>query len=110
MTDWERGFLYIYKNKVLEKKIGGNKMFSKPRDILLDSLDSILITDSDREMLCFHDNKGVPLFETKMPKQKANQSYGVEKGVFGVTQIGGKKLVLVSNTSIYICNIDVDII
>ena len=110
MTDWERGFLYIYKNKVLEKKIGGNKMFSKPRDILLDSLDSILITDSDREMLCFHDNKGVPLFETKMPKQKTAQSTDNERGIFGVTHIGSKKLVLASNTTIYICNIDVDIV
>ena len=84
-------------------------MFSKPRDILLDSLDSMLITDTEREVLCFHDNKGVPLFETNIPKSKSTQTSN-EKGIFGVTQIGNKKLVFVSNTSIYICNIDVDII
>jgi len=108
ITDWERGLLYVYKNRVLENKIGGTKMFSKPRDILLDSLDSILITDPDREMFCFFDNKGVPLFETKIPKQKSSQSNN-EKGVFGIIKIDAKKLIYASNTSLYICNVEIEI-
>ena len=109
ITDWERSLLYVYKNRVLENKIGGIKMFSKPRDILLDGLDSILITDADREIFCFFDNKGVPLFETKVPKQKSTQSNN-EKGVFGIIKIDSKKLIYASNTSIYICNVDIDIV
>ena len=104
VTDWARGFLYVYKNNVIEKKIGGRKMFSRPRDILLDSLDSILVSDIDKNTFYFLDNKGTYLFETKMPRLKG-QSKDEDKSIFGINRIENNKLIFVTNSSIYICNL-----
>ncbi len=79
-------------------------MFSKPRDILLDSLDSMLITDIDKNTFYFLDNKGTYLFETKMPRLKS-QNKDEDKSVFGINRIENNKLIFVTNSSIYICNL-----
>lgn len=110
VTDWNRGFVYIYKNNKLERKIGGGrKFFTRPRDILLDSLDSILVSDLDNDSFYFLDNKGFLLFETKLPKAKQegkqnNQINNHEKGAYGVVQIENK-IVFARNSSIFICNL-----
>ena len=104
ITDWNRGFVYIYKNNRLERKIGGGrnqKFFTRPRDILLDSLDSILISDLDNDSFFFLDNKGFLLFETKLPKMDKN-THEHEKGAFGVIQIENK-LIFARNSYICIC-------
>jgi hypothetical protein len=98
VTDWFRSFLYIYKNDSLEAKIGGEKVFGRPRDILLDSLQSILVVDSQRYSLHFMDNKGAYLFETKLPYAKKSK----ERGVFGLSRLGNN-LVFASSSSVYIC-------
>ncbi|CAF0996856.1 unnamed protein product [Brachionus calyciflorus] len=103
VTDWQRGLLYIYKSGKLEKKIGERaKMFTKPRDIQLDSLDSILVSDFDSRSFYFMDNKGVFLFESKLPKSKNSKN---EKGIYGVDKIENTKLVFATNSSIYVCNL-----
>lgn len=102
VTDWNRGLLFVYKNKKLEKKIdGGGKLFKRPRDVMLDNFDNILVSDSERNSFCFMDNKGVFLFETKVPKSK-NQN---EKGIYGVDRIENNSVIFASNTSIYVCNL-----
>jgi hypothetical protein len=105
VTDWQRGNLYVYKNGSLERKIRGDnssenfkKIMSRPRDITLDSLDSILVTDLDRNSFCFLDHKGNFLFETKVPKYKGFN----ENGIFGIQKIDNNRLIFASNTSIYI--------
>ncbi len=105
ITDWNRGFLYIYKNNKLERKIGGGrKFFTRPRDILLDSLDSILVTDLDNDSFFFLDNKGFMLFETKLPKD-ANNMIRHEKGAYGVVQIENK-IIFARNSFIVVCNLN----
>lgn len=104
ITDWNRGFVYIYKNHKLERRIGGGrKFFTRPRDILLDSLDSILVSDLDHDSFYFLDNKGFLLFETKMPKPK-NENARYEKGAYGIIQIENR-LVFARNSAIFICNL-----
>ena len=103
VTDWNRGVLCVYKNGLLERKIGGKKYFSRPRDILLDSVDSMLVTDLDRDTFYFLDNKGSLLFETKPPKSK-HATKGEEKGIFGVCRFENS-IVFASNMSIFICNL-----
>lgn len=101
VTDWQQGYLYIYKNEKLERKVGGLKYFSRPRDVMLDSLDSILVTDFDKNSFYFMDNKGVLLFETKVPKTKNPE----ERGIFGMDKIEQNKIIFASNTSIYVLNL-----
>ena len=87
MTDWNRAVLFIYKNGQdnewrLERRV--ESQFSRPRDVLLDSLDSMLVVDMDRDVFCFLDNKGGYLFETNVPKKSTAGSYYEESGVFGL--------------------------
>jgi hypothetical protein len=101
VTDWCRGCLYIYKNGELERKIEDNKkLFIRPRNILLDSLDSILVTDLEKSSFFFLDNKGLFLFETKPPKKQDKS----ERGIFGVARYDNK-LIYATNCSIYICSL-----
>jgi len=74
------------------------KFFRRPRDILLDSLQSILVVDLQRHSLHFMDNKGVYMFETKLPYNKKSK----DTGVFGLSRLGNN-LVFASSSSVYIC-------
>ena len=110
ITDWNRGLLYIYKNNKenvfkLERRFGESAGFTRPRDILLDSLDSILVADLDKDTFYVLDNKGVYLFETKVPKSSKPGSYFEEKGVYGLLK-AENKIIFASNSSIYICNLN----
>ena len=103
VTDWNRGLICVYKNAILERKIGGRKYFTRPRDLVLDSVDSMLVTDLDRDTFYFLDNKGVILFETKPPRVK-NGAKGEEKGLFGINRYENS-IVYATNMAIYICNL-----
>lgn len=114
VTDWYRGVIYVYKNGVLERRIEGpnnnndksKKFLSRPRDIVLDSLDSMLITDLDHMTFCFLDHKGQFMFETPVPKSQASiNSKSLETGIFGVFKIESTKLVYATNCAIYILNL-----
>jgi hypothetical protein len=123
ITDWSRASLYIYKNGCLETKISNNqsnkatnntiksmkyqqtnqrkKLFSRPRNIVLDSLNSILVTDLDSNTFYLLDNKGVSLFDTKLPEfNKPNE----EMSVFGVVSFENK-IAFTTNKSIYVCSL-----
>lgn len=107
VTDWNRGSLYMYKNSrdnvyKLERKIKGD--FTRPRDVLLDTLDSMLIVDMDEDIFYFHDNKGTYLFETPVPKHTSNDSHFKEKGVFGLAKLADR-FIFASNSTIYICKL-----
>lgn len=104
ITDWARDFVFVYKNGRLENRIGGHKLFSRIRDILIDSLDSILVTDTYRRSVFIFDNKGVFIQETKLPisTDKVN---GEEESVFGVCKIDNSKFVYATHSSIVICNL-----
>ena len=129
VTDWNRGFLYVYKNGVLERKIGNvvntfdgsntstpvsnynGKLFLKPRDIIIDSLDSILVADTEQNALVLLDHKGVYQFQTKLPKIKSAHakdrsmmSYN-SNGIYGLSRIENNKLLIATNSSIIICNL-----
>lgn len=108
ITDWNRGYLYVYKNNRdnvyrLERKIESS--FTRPRDILLDSLDSMLIVDLDRDIFYFLDNKGTYLFQTKIPKAINAGSHFEERGAFGLVKLENK-LIFASNSSIYVCKLN----
>ena len=114
VTDWNRSSLYVYKNHKLEKKFGGldKRLMCKPRDMLLDSLDSIMIADNDRESLVVLDHKGVPLFETKLPRIKTSKralmtknGSMVEPGIFGINRIEHNKLLVATNSHVIICHL-----
>lgn len=102
ITDWLRGYIYIYKNNVLEKKCLNKSVFRRPRDVILDSLGNILVTDLDKNSMFILDNKGTYLFETKVPKYKNRH----EKGIFGVVaDTSNNKLIFASNTSVYVIDL-----
>ena len=86
VTDWSRNFIYIYKNGNLENKICGHKLFTRIRDIVIDSLDSILVTDTYRKSIFVFDNRGVFLMETKVPIQDE------EDTIYGVSKVDNTKL------------------
>lgn len=74
-------------------------MFRRTRDVILDSLGNILVTDVDKNCFYILDNKGTFLFETKVPKFKGGR---YEKGIFGITTVpNSNKIVFASNCSIY---------
>jgi len=107
VTDWNRGLLFIYKNGHdevwrLERKVQGELV--KPRDILLDSLDSMLVADLDKDIFYCLDNKGTYLFETAMPKKSASNSLLKEKGIFGLAKLDNR-IIFASNSTIYICEL-----
>ena len=104
ITDWSKNGIYVYKNQLLEYKIRGKNLFSRIRDITMDSLDSILVTDLDRKSILIFDNKGVFINETKLPitNEKINNE---EINIFGVCKIENTKFVFATQTSIYICNL-----
>lgn len=103
MTDWLRGLVYIYKNNVLERKCVNKKAFRRTRDLVLDNLGNILVTDMERHSFHILDNKGNYLFETKVPKQKgAAAAARYEKGIYGCVLVpNSNKLVFASNCSVY---------
>jgi hypothetical protein len=111
VTDWHRGMLYVYKKGELEWKLTAplvnndlrRKNMSRPRDVMLDSLDSLLITDLDRNSFCFLDHKGVHLFETKVPQMDRSES---ENGIFGVTKIESNRIVYATNTAVYVLHLN----
>ena len=100
VTDWARNFIYIYKNGQLENKICGHKLFTRIRDIVIDSLDSILVTDTYRKSILIFDNRGIFLMETKLPIINEDDS------VYGICKIDNTKLVFATNSSIVICNLN----
>lgn len=107
ITDWNRGLLYMYKsgqNDIykLERKI--QSLFTRPRDVMLDSLDSMLVVDMDKDIFVFLDNKGSYLFETPVPKKSKVGGFLEEKGVFGLVKLENK-LIFTSNSTIYICQL-----
>lgn len=102
VTDWQRGHVYIYKNNVLEKKCSNKKLFRRPRDLILDSVGNIIVTDVDRNSMFVLDNKGTFLFETKVPKFKGRH----EKGIFGIVAVpNSNRLIFASNTSLYLLDL-----
>jgi hypothetical protein len=108
VTDWNRGLLFIYKNGRdevwrLERKVVGE--FSRPRDILLDNLDSMLVADLDNDHIYCLDNKGTFLFKTAVPRKSTPGSFLEEKGVFGLAKLDNK-IVFASNSTIYICELN----
>lgn len=104
VTDWLRGLVYIYKNNVLERKCVNKKVFRRTRDLALDSLGNILVTDMDKNCFYVLDNKGTFLFETKAPKYKGGARN--ERGIFGLTTVpNSNKLVFASNCSVYVVDL-----
>jgi hypothetical protein len=71
---------------------------SRPRDVMLDSLDSLLVTDLDRGAFCFLDHKGVFMFETLVPQMSRQER---EAGIFGVCKVEGSRLIYATNCAIY---------
>ena len=107
VTDWNRGFVYMYKNGLdgiykLERKIS-NK-FTRPRDIMLDSLDNMLVVDMDSDCFYFFDNKGHYMFETSIPRITKGDNYFKEIGVFGLAK-QPNLFMFASNSTIYICKL-----
>ena len=102
VTDWSRNFVYIYKNGRLENTICGYKFSTRIRDIVIDSLDSILVTDTYRKSILIYDNRGIFLMETKIPINNENE----DESVYGVCKIDNSKLVFATNSSIIICNLN----
>lgn len=108
VTDWNRGFIYMYKNGLdgnykLERKIVSK--FTRPRDVLLDSLDSMLVVDMDSDCFHFLDNKGEYLFETPIPRVTKSDSYFKEKGVFGLSKLPNM-FIFASNSTIYMVKLN----
>jgi hypothetical protein len=117
VTDWHRGMMYVYKKGELEWRltaplVNNDKMrknMSRPRDVLLDSLDSLLITDLDRNSFCFFDHKGAFLFETQVPAgglRRGGSAVENESGIVGVCKIESNRLIYASNTAVYVLHLN----
>ena len=112
VTDWNRALVYVYKSGKLESRIVGRATggFTRPRDIIMDSLDNILVSDMDQEKFFFLDNKGSLLFETRAPTTTttASKTNTDERGIFGLAKLDNK-LIFATNIAVYICNLVNDI-
>lgn len=99
VTDWSTNCIFVYKNQNLEFKIDAGKIgVVRMRDILIDSVDSILISDIYKKSVFIFDNRGSLQMEVKLPFHSSKQ----ENGIFGFCKIDSNYLVFASNSKVYI--------
>jgi hypothetical protein len=101
VVDWSEGHIYVYKNNQLELKIGGPHSFTRIRDILIDNMDNILVTDIYRKSIFVFDNKGILTMETKLPIISDDEN----ETIYGMCKIDNSRLIFATSSSIVICNI-----